>query len=170
MLIDIERLPKEGLNISKDFEYLSIDLVEESAVFLQPTHADVQIKKAGDEVWIKGRVTACLSFVCSRCLTPYEFPIDSAFDLVFLPEEFEEVKDELDEEDIDKGFYAGGGIDLAEIILEQLNLTFPIKPLCSPDCEGLCAVCGKIRQAGQCGCTVREPDPRLDRLKTLVKR
>lgn len=170
MLIDIERLPQEGLNISKEFEFLTIDLVEENAVFLQPTHADVQIKKVGDEVWIKGRVTACLSFVCSRCLTPYEFPIDSAFDLVFLPEEFEEVKDELDEEDIDKGFYAGGSIDLAEIILEQLNLTFPIKPLCSPDCEGLCAVCGKILQAGQCGCTVREPDPRLDRLKTLVKR
>jgi uncharacterized protein len=170
MLIDIDRLPKEGLNISKDFEFLNVDLVEESAVFLQPTHADVQIKKVGDEVWIKGRITVCLSFVCSRCLTPYEFPVDSAFDLIFLPEEFEEVEDELDEEDVDKCFYAGGSIDLAEIILEQLNLTFPVKPLCTPDCEGLCAVCGKIRQAGQCGCMVREQDPRLDRLKTLVKR
>lgn len=170
MLIDIERLSKEGLTISRDFEFLSVDLVEEDTVFLQPTHADAVVKKVGDEVSIKGRITANMSFVCSRCLTPFEFPVDSAFDLVFLPEELEEARDELEEDDIDKGFYCGGSIDLAEIILEQLNLTFPVKPLCSPDCEGLCAVCGRLLQGGQCGCTIKEPDPRLSRLKTLVKR
>jgi len=170
MLIDVERLPNDGLNISKDFEFLSSDLVEENAVFLRPTHADVVVKKVGDEIWIKGAFTAGLSFVCSRCLTPFEFLVDSAFDLVFLPEELEEAKDELEEDDIDKGFYYGGSIDLGEVILEQLNLTFPFKPLCSPNCEGLCAVCGQILRAGHCGCTVREPDPRLDRLKTLGKR
>ncbi len=170
MLIDIERLPKDGLNISRDFEFLSSDLVEENAVFLRPAHADVVVKKLGDELWIKGRVEAGLSFVCSRCLTPFEFPVDSAFDLVFLPEEIEEAKDELEEDDIDKGFYYGGSIDLGEVILEQLNLTFPVKPLCSPNCEGLCAVCGQILQAGHCGCTVKEPDPRPDRLKTIGKR
>lgn len=170
MLIDIERLPKEGLTLSKDFEFLSEDLVEESAVFLQPAHADVVIKKVGDEISIKGRITACLSFVCSRCLSPYQFPVDSAFDLVFLLEELEEAKDELDEDDIDQSIYYGGSVDLAEVILEQLNLTFPVKPLCSADCEGLCAVCGQIRQAGQCGCQVNEPDVPGDRPKPLVKR
>lgn len=170
MLIDIERLPKEGLTLSKDFEFVSEDLVEESAVFLQPAHADVVIKKVGDEIAIKGRITACLSFVCSRCLTPYRFPVDSAFDLVFLPEEFDQTRDELEEDDIEQGFYYGGSINLSEVILEQLNLTFPIKPLCSTDCEGLCAVCGQIRHAGQCGCQVKEPDLRVDRHKPLSKR
>lgn len=170
MLIDIERLSEEGLTVSKDFEFLSVDLVEENTVFLQPTHADVVIRKVGEEISIKGRITANLSFICGRCLTPFEFPVDSAFDLIFLPEELEESKDELEEGDIDKGLYYGGSIDLAEVILEQLNLTFPVKPLCSPDCEGLCAVCGRILQGGRCGCEVKEPDPRLTRLKTLVKR
>ena len=32
--------------------------------------------------------------------------------------------------------------DLKDVVLEQLNLTFPAKPLCVPDCEGICAVCG----------------------------
>ncbi len=170
MLIDIERLPKEGLTLSKDFEFLSEDLVEESAVFLRPAHADLVIKKIGDEIQIKGILTAVLSFVCSRCLSPYQFPVDSAFDLVFLPEELEEAKDELDEDDIDRGFYCGGSIDVSEVILEQLNLTFPVKPLCSPACEGLCAVCGQIRHSGQCGCQVKEPEPRTDRIKSLNKR
>jgi len=170
MLIEIDRLTKEGLTVSKDFEFLSVDLVEENAVFLQPTHADIVIRKEGDEVLIKGRITANLSFVCSRCLTPFEFPVDSVFDLVLLPEDLDEARDELDENDVDKSFYYEGSIDLAEVVLEQLNLTFPVKPLCSPDCEGLCAVCGRLLQGGQCGCTVKEPDPRLGRLKTLVKR
>lgn len=170
MIIDIDRLPKEGLTLSRDFEFLSEDLVEESAVFLQPVHAEVVIQKDGDEISIKGRITACLSFVCSRCLTPFQFPVDSAFDMVFLPDELDEAKDELDEDDIDRTIYYGGSIDLAEVILEQLNLTFPVKPLCSPDCEGLCAVCGQIRQAGQCGCQVNEPDIRPDRPKPLAKR
>ncbi len=170
MLIDIERLPKEGLTLSKDFEFLSEDLVEESAVFLRPAHADLVVKKTGDEIQIKGRLTAVLSFVCSRCLSPYQFPVDSAFDLVFLPEELEQAKDELDEDDIDRGFYCGGSIDIDEVILEQLNLTFPVKPLCTPACEGLCAVCGQIRHSGQCGCQVKGPEPRTDRIKSLNKR
>jgi uncharacterized protein len=55
------------------------------------------------------------------------------------------------------------------VILEQLNLTFPLKPLCSEDCEGICAVCGQIRRGGQCVCLVKEEDPRLRKLKNLVR-
>jgi uncharacterized protein len=44
-----------------------------------------------------------------------------------------------------------------------------MKPLCSPDCEGICAVCGKVRRDGDCGCQVRETDARLGPLKSLKK-
>ena len=93
------------MKFSRDFEFPSLELVEENAVFLKPVHADLVIKNVGEEVWIKGRITTRLSFVCSRCLTPYEFPVDSKFDLVFLPEEMHELKDELGDEDIDQLFY-----------------------------------------------------------------
>jgi uncharacterized protein len=169
MMISVDKIPKEGLKFSRDFEFPSVELVEENAVFLKPVHADLVIKNVGEEIWIKGRITTLLSFVCSRCLTPYEFPVDSKFDLVFLPEEMHELKDELDDEDIDQIFYQEGKIDLREVVLEQLNLTFPAKPLCSETCEGICAVCGKIRREGDCGCSVKEPDPRLDKLKSLMK-
>jgi len=86
MLIDIDRLPKEGLRVSKEFDFLSTDLVEEDAVFIEPARADVLVRRVGEEIWIKGRISARLSFVCSRCLTPFEFPIDSKFDRVYTPE------------------------------------------------------------------------------------
>lgn len=169
MIIDIDKIPKEGLNVSRNFEFLNIDLVEENAVFLAPTHAEVVVRRVGEEIWVKGRLTARLSHVCSRCLSPFEFPVDASFDLVYLPEELDMMKDDLDEEDAESGFYRDNQIDLYEVILEQLNLTFPLKPLCSEDCEGICAVCGQIRRGGQCACLVKEEDPRLRKLKNLVR-
>ena len=169
MIIDIDKLPKDGLELCRNFDYPSLDLIEEEAVFLHPVHAEVSIKRVGDEVWVKGRIKTVLSFVCGRCLTPYEFPVDSNFDLVFLPEERHELKEEFDDEDVDRLFYQSRRIDIREVILEQLNLTFPVRPLCSPSCEGLCAVCGKIRREGNCGCQLKESDLRLEPLKILKK-
>jgi len=169
MLIEIDRLPQEGLQVSRDFDFLSVDLVEESAVFLEPVHADVLVRKIGDEVWIKGSVTARLSFICGRCLTPFEFPVDSKFDLIFLPEEMESAKDELEEADLDTLYHYDRKIDLRLVVLEQLNLTFPVKPLCAETCEGLCAVCGELLREGKCSCQVGGSDPRLEKLKFLVR-
>lgn len=169
MLIDIDRLPKEGLRVSSDFEFLNLDLVEENAVFLEPAHADVVVRMLGDEVLVQGEITTKLSFVCSRCLTPFEFPVRSKFDLVYLPEELDALTDELSDEEIDRMYYRDRHLDLRAVILEQLNLTFPAKPLCSPACEGICAVCGEIVRDGACSCVVRESDPGWSKLKFVVK-
>jgi uncharacterized protein len=169
LLIDIDRVPKEGLRLSRDFEFLSLDLVEENAVFLEPAHADLTLRLVGDEVLVQGEVTARLSFVCARCLTPFEFPVASRFDLVYLPEEIDGLSEELTDEKIDQMYYSGRQLDLRTVVLEQLNLTFPAKPLCRPACEGICAVCGEIVRDAKCSCLVKESDPRWNKLKFNVR-
>jgi uncharacterized protein len=169
MLIDLDRLPQEGLRVSKDFEFLSVDLVEENAVFLEPAHAELTIRLIGDEVLVQGEVTARLSFVCSRCLTPFEFPVGSRFDLVYLPEDVDALSEELSDEKIDQMCYTGRQLDLRAVVLEQLNLTFPAKPLCAPDCEGICAVCGEIIRDAKCSCLVKEPGAPLNKIKFPVR-
>ncbi len=169
MIIDVDKIPKEGLSVSRDFEFLNVDLVEDGAAFLGPTHVEAVVRRIGEEVWIKGSLTARVSLVCSRCLTPYEFPVDASFDLAYLPEELGILKGELEEDDLSRVFYQNNQIYLEEVILEQLNLTFPLKPLCSEKCEGICAVCGQIRREGNCACLVKEEDPRLRKLKNLLR-
>jgi uncharacterized protein len=169
MVIDVDRLPKEGLKISRDFEFFSEALVEENAVFLQPVHADLTISKVGEGILIKGKITTRLSFICSRCLVPFEFPVDSKFDLVYLPEELDALKDQLGDDDLNKMYYHGSKVDIEEIVLEQLNLVFPTKPLCSEDCQGICPVCGKVIQSGECACETKSSDPRLEKLKTFIR-
>lgn len=169
MIIDIDRLPRKGLKITKNFELLHDEIIEEEAVFLLPVHADISVKKVGEEVYVKGKIKTLLSFVCSRCLVPFEFPVDSDFDLVYLPEEFEAAKEELDSDDLNTSFYYSRKIDLKEVILEQLNLTFPVKPLCSETCQGICPVCGKNINSGDCSCVTKDSDTRLEKLKIFLK-
>ncbi len=169
MLIDLDRLPKEGVRLSRDFEFLGLDLVEENAVFLEPAHAEVSVRLVGDEILIQGEVSARLSFVCSRCLTPFEFPVASRFDLVYLPEDIDALSEELSDEKIDQMFYSGRQLDLRAVVLEQLNLTFPAKPLCASDCEGICAVCGELIRDAKCSCLVKEPDSQWNRIKFPVR-
>ncbi len=169
MIIEIDRLSEKELKISKKFDFLSTDLVDENVVFRKPVHADISIKRIQDEIFIKGRITTQLSFICGRCLSPYEIPVDSKFDLVYFPEELEDLGDQLEEEDLNRLFYMSPVIDLLDVVLEQVNLTFPVKPLCSKECRGLCPVCGKIEKDGECQCVTHDPDSRLNKLKIFLR-
>ena len=43
-----------------------------------------------------------------------------------------------------------------------------MKPLCRPDCQGLCAMCGTNLNVERCSCEPRWVDPRLAVLQALV--
>ena len=58
-------------------------------------------------------------------------------------------------------------LNVDEPLREELILGFPMRLLCSEDCEGLCPKCGKPKREGDCGCPTREIDPRLAVLKTF---
>ena len=169
MIIEVDRIPKEGLKIHKEFDFFWFQLVEENSVFLEPAHVDAMIKKAGEEIFIKGKITTCVSFICSRCLVPFKYPIDSRFDLIYIPEEAGIMKEKLEQEDMNKSYYHSRKINVDEIVLEQLNLTFPVKPVCSESCQGICANCGNLIQEGRCSCVKSESDPRLGKLKIFLK-
>jgi uncharacterized protein len=95
--------------------------------------------------------------------------VDSPFDLVFFSEELEVASEELSSDDLDTSFYYSRQIDLKEVVLEQLNLTFPIKPLCSETCQGICPVCGININSGDCSCVTKDSDSRLEKLKIFLK-
>lgn len=169
MIVDIDRLPAEGLKIDQEFEFFSSELVEENTVFLEPVHAEATLRLAGEELRVKGRITARLSLICCRCLSPFEYRVDSAFDHVYLPEELDLERDQLEEENLQQLFYYSRKLDLKAVLLEQLNLTFPARPLCAPDCQGICPICGRIIREGHCSCVTADTDPRLTKLKNFIR-
>ncbi len=58
-------------------------------------------------------------------------------------------------------------VDLDLPVTADILLSLPAKHLCREDCRGLCPKCGKNLNEGECGCSLRETDPRWDALKNL---
>jgi uncharacterized protein len=60
-------------------------------------------------------------------------------------------------------------LETEPVLIEQLQLNIPMKPLCRPDCAGLCPTCGADLNQGACACA-KPADPRWDRLAALRER
>jgi uncharacterized protein len=96
-------------------------------------------------------------------------------DLFYLPraaeqEEAQEEEVELSDRDVVVGYYQDDRLDLGEVVREQILLALPLKPLCRPDCQGLCPRCGKNRNVSPCGCAPEEEpgDRRFEPLRRFI--
>jgi uncharacterized protein len=43
-------------------------------------------------------------------------------------------------------------LETRPLVVEQLHLGIPMKPLCKEDCQGICSECGANLNAGACTC------------------
>ena len=106
--------------------------------------------------------------LCARCLDPVNGTFEVSLERTVADEKT--LSEKQLEENVDEyAIIRDGMLDLDELVEEEVLLSFPMRVLCSPDCEGLCPKCGKPRRLGDCGCSQKEIDPRLAVLKTLLK-
>ncbi len=135
-----------------------------------PVVLRMTIYKDKDRFRLAGRVQSLLELDCSRCVERYPLTVDQAFDLRYVPQKDagDFVEREIDADDMAVAFYEEDFIDLRQLLEEQFYLALPMKPLCRPDCRGLCSTCGTNLNLSICGCTDAWVDPRLDALKTLI--
>ena len=74
---------------------------------------------------------------------------------------------EIDEGEAEIGFYDGGGLELEDILREQVLLALPMQRVCSETCKGICPVCGKNRNETTCDCKTVGTDDRWGALRNL---
>jgi len=131
----------------------------------------VDIDKEPDGFRLAGRVESTLELLCSRCLEPFPWPVDAAFDLRFQPKEQNVGEGERDVEydDLSTAFYENEMIDLGQLMREQFYLSIPMKPLCRTECKGLCPTCGTNLNRIVCECRIEWTDPRLEALRALKR-
>lgn len=100
--------------------------------------------------------------ICSKCLREFPIAIASKWSA-----EFSDVPLENDEQEVHLA--KNQTIDLLPHIREAFLLELPYAPVCQENCQGLCPVCGKNRNLESCQCQVERIDPRLSKLKDLLK-
>src|SRR5262249_2018383 len=124
-------------------DFAGQDLVQRSP--LRTTGSAELLENTGGEVRVRGKYTVEIESAWDRCLGRARFPLDATFDLFYRPSsdmEREEEEVGIDEGEAEIGFYENGGMELEDILLEQILLALPMQKVCSDDCKGICPVCG----------------------------
>ncbi|MGE5815839.1 MAG: YceD family protein [Acidobacteriota bacterium] len=171
MLLELSKIQSPRERFDYTWPATALDTSEDEFGVVDPIRLELEVQKAGgDKFRLVGRVRTVLEVPCSRCLEPYTIPIDSAFDLSYLPqtENAGQGEHEIQNEDLSTAYYRSETIDLGDLLREQFYLAMPMKPLCSEDCQGLCPQCGTNLNRGTCDCKPVWEDPRLAGLKALL--
>jgi uncharacterized protein len=128
-----------------------------------------EYRSALQEIRVQGSPKGSVTCACDRCLETTRIPVDGDFDLSYRPSALEPEAGEvaLDEDESEVGFFEGAGLDLADIVREQVLLLLPMQRFCRPGCKGLCPVCGKNRNEVECSCRVEPIDERWAALRNI---
>jgi uncharacterized protein len=187
MQFDLRQLSRNGGDQHFDlvFQPAQFDpshVKDEEYEVVGPVHLEMDVRRDRDAYRVTGRVQTRLKLECGRCLEPFEIPVDSAFELRYVPQPATagspaaagaravEVENEVAEDDLTTAFYTDETLDLGALMHEQFVLALPMKPLCAESCKGLCPECGTNLNQGTCDCKPTWTDPRLAALQGLLDR
>ncbi|MBE6814355.1 MAG: DUF177 domain-containing protein [Ruminococcaceae bacterium] len=163
MIIELESIfNNDGSSYEFDYE-LSLSHISVSGVnpLKSPVKVKGMVKNNTGIVTLSANVELIYSAFCDRCAEATEktYNYDFSHNLIA----------SLSNEDNDDFLVVSDmRLDLDELIEEDVNLELPTKFLCSEDCKGVCVMCGKNLNKGQCDC--KKPiDPRLEGLLQFLE-
>lgn len=170
MVIRISDIPPEGL---------TLELAQNLDLFDQGTattafQAVIGIRPASRGILrVTGKIRSSPVLECSRCLENFTFAIDTELDIELAPvASLGAAEHELAGGELDTEFYEGDVIEPVDLIKEQLLISIPMVPLHSPECKGLCSVCGTDLNKSECGHQRNAPGDfgAFSALKDLLKK
>jgi uncharacterized protein len=180
MFIAIHELEDHPLDFKEEIGPDTLDLgadMRQSNVLRTSGRADLVEEHHGkhkvlQDIRLKGDLSTRLQLNCARCLEPVTQDVARSFDLLYRPQGSDAGHAELSVTDAEAeiGYYTGQGIELNDVVREQILLAVPLRVLCTEQCKGLCPHCGKNLNEGHCSCAEPLEDPRWAALKDIRKR
>jgi uncharacterized protein len=173
-VVDLKDLGQDKIELRDSFKPGFIDFDADSVRQAGPIEWTASVERAGLEIRIAGTLKTVMEQACSRCLETARYDVAKPFDLYFRQrDEFmfdEDDEIELTDKDTRTAFFTGTQLAIGDILREQVLLGLPMKPLCRPDCKGLCPQCGTNLNLNSCDCTSESFSPQKEALLQLKKR
>jgi len=165
--IRVEDLELHPIVVSKTYASGTLDYHGTDFRQAAPLKVDAVAELVGSEICIRGRLGTRLEARCDRCLGSVAIPIEQDFDLVYRPVSTiaREEEVELPPDELGVGFFSGDGIELADVVTEQVILAVPMKVVCRTECRGLCPVCGANLNFERCECLPAKENSPFSSLK-----
>ena len=167
---NVAQLLREEVGARRDYEFAEEALPLDDEMTMQQIVGRIRFTRTASGVLADADVRGSVEMPCMRCLSASTQTVALHF-----RDEFHskiEVNTGLplptpDEED---PFYITENhlVDLGEAIREYALLELPMRPLCKPDCKGICPSCGADLNVNECDCSNDESDDRFAALKGLL--
>ena len=172
MQIWLDQVREEPFNWDETQSIRPETLDRPELLALGPVHWRGQVVFADPGYFLRARISYEQTLSCNRCLKPIVEPVKADVELMILVERHPESGGEhaLHERDLGNLYIEDEILETDPILIEQLQLNIPMKPLCREDCQGLCPVCGADKNMGACSCVESSPDPRWAALAALKSR
>jgi len=154
----LEEIPKTGLELDEelDSEWFGELLLEQHLPDISSFRIKLSLKKSGRSVLMSGAFSGKLGFECARCAEPSTMDMHHEFARVFFPAGAHDLSLDLDIDvngpDFEGSEYHGHAVNIETVLIDEFVMMLPMYPLCSPDCKGLCPVCGHNLNLDDCGC------------------
>lgn len=130
-------------------------------IFVEFLRGELQFTRVQGGILVQGEIATRIQAECVRCLE--NFPLDAVLEV---------------EETIALGGRPRPGMvyfvtdegwfDPAPLLREQAWVALPMKPLCRPDCQGLCPECGANLNLGACECRRERINPHFAALASFL--
>lgn len=167
MLLNLtDVLTSEGLVISKtipvEMTKFCCKLGEFSIVENTPVEITVSNLGVG-KAMVVGKTEVVLKLECSRCLKEVLNKMELSFTREVAAPEYQEEDEDGESKELMEGYQ----LNIETLINNEILINLPGKVLCTPECKGICSVCGKDQNEGECGCDTFVPDPRMAAIKDI---
>ena len=142
MLLSIKEMEVRKVPFAETWEPNGFDFSDLSVIQKCPLAAEgvaELLPDTGGEVRVQGRIRTDLETECDRCLGRASFHIDAPFDLFYSPLESTSPDEDvaIDEGEAEMGFYELPGLQLEDIVREQVLLQLPMQRVCGDTCKGI---------------------------------
>jgi len=166
MQINVAQLFKQDIGSSRSYRIDDILSFAEEEITGCHVRGEVQLIRTDKGILVKSILGGTNSLVCSRCLTSFDYPLNLRIQEEFLPSNdiTNGISISLPDDSTIFVIDEHHILDLNEAVRQYALLAMPMKPLCHPNCAGICPDCGANLNHGICHCNPRSPESYLSDL------
>lgn len=183
----ITDITAEGLSLAGDVMGEDLGVTDEDLVLRGSLAIGLDLRAIDRTLYVTGVVEGTAVRQCVRCLKDFDDPVAFSVRVAYEREgkaavhavkpdvrgkrkAAEESEVTPEEPNDDLYYYSGDHLELAPMLREQLILASPMHPLCTEDCRGLCAHCGKDLNEGMCPCATESTESPFHVLRAMKEK
>ena len=131
MKIHVNRVPSEGVQDHATYDPTAMEMDRDDIHLREPFEVDAFMTKIDEALVVTAQIRCPTQSTCARCLEEFSSMIRTRAIFTYTVQPTDVV-------------------DITDDVRQEIILAYPMVPICSPGCKGLCTVCGHNLNQGAC--------------------